>query len=166
MRREPRRGRAITIISLTRVRPFVSDAVFQTIFLYASIVTEIQYPEPAKTLNDMLSIFTLQVFNMIPPECADPDATFYTKLVIMTSVPLIVPLLIWLYMTFIRRDPDANPKAFVTSIQFLELILGAVTLVSFQTFACEEFDDGHRYLVAQLNLRCDGPTILPGMVIL
>ena len=50
--------------------------MFQTIFLYASIVTELQYPEPAKLFNDMLAIFSLQVFNIIPPECADPDATF------------------------------------------------------------------------------------------
>ena len=103
-------GRAITIISLTRVRPFVSDAVFQTIFLYASIVTEIQYPEPAKTLNDMLAIFSLQLFNVVPPECADPDATFYTKLVIMTSVPLIVPLLIWLYLTLHQARPGREPQ--------------------------------------------------------
>ena len=69
-----------------------------------------------------------------------PRATFYTKLILITSVPLVVPLLIWVCLRFIKGNPDANPKAFVTSIQFLELILGAVTLVSFQTFACAKFD--------------------------
>ena len=75
-------------------------AVLQVIYLFANITTNddvsTEYSEPAKSINNMLAVFSLEFMNFAPPECVDPDATFYTKLVIMTSAPLFVPLLILL----------------------------------------------------------------------
>ena len=70
--------------------------MLQVIYLFANIATgddaSAEYSEPAKSTNDMMAIFSLEFMSFVPPECVDPDANFYTKLVVMTAAPLAAPL--------------------------------------------------------------------------
>ena len=56
--------------------------MLQVIYQYASIVTgvNVHYPEPAKTIIRVVSVFSLQVLNYAPPECVNEGASFYDRL--------------------------------------------------------------------------------------
>ena len=125
--------------------PVRARAVFQVIHLFSDISTgdqsDVEYAEPAKTMNKMMAVFSLDFLNFAPPECVDPDAGFYHKLCIMTSCPFLVPPLIYAYLSVINGDPDAKYKTLSISLQFFELILNSVTTVILQTFDCKRY--GH-----------------------
>ena len=79
---------------LTRVRARapLRIAVLQVIYQYASIVTgvNVHYPEPARTIIRVVSVFSLQFLNYAPPECVNEGASFYDRLLIMTIFQILV----------------------------------------------------------------------------
>lgn len=129
----------------------------QVIHQFATEVTEIKvkYPEPANLTVTFLAVFSLQFLSFAPPECANPDATVYTKLLVMTIGPFLVPPVIHLYYACLKRHPSARYKTMATSIAFFELVLCSVTTAIFRIFACASFDGVGSYLKAQLNLSCE-----------
>ena len=135
----------------------------QVISEYANIVMgreiTMNYPEPARGVCNYLAVFSLQLLNFLPPECARTGSTFYHRLVISTLLPLVAPPFIWAYFACVKRDADANVKALGLSLAFFELVLSSVSTMTFRAFSCAEFDDGDGnvsyYLNEQLYLPCD-----------
>ena len=135
--------------------PFLARAaVLQVIFQYSEQMRA-KYPEPAKTINDCLSIFSLELLNFAPPECVNPGATFYDRLIIMTTVPTLAPPVIYAYFGLIKRDPNAGYKTLAKSLLFFKLILGAVTTTILQAFDCATIKGSGQHLKAQLTLNCN-----------
>ena len=118
-----------------------------------------EYPQPAKFVNDMLAIFSLQVTSFAPPECVDPNANFYTKLDhdvrsarCATAHLGLLPLC------------QGRPGRQVQNVCGLDHVLRVPPQLGDGAYLpyirVPEFDDGHHYLKAQLNLRCHGLTHL------
>jgi hypothetical protein len=63
---------------------------YQVIYQYASLVTgreiSFHYPWPASEFSAWLSVFGLEIMNFAPPECVNPGASFYTRLLIKVGV--------------------------------------------------------------------------------
>ena len=152
MRPSPRvRGRHRAKVT-RRPRP-----ALQVIHQFATEVTnfKVKYPEPANITVTLLAVFSLQFLSFAPPECANPDATVYTKLLIMTIGPFLAPPVIHFYYACLKHHPSAIHKTLATSIEFFELVLCSVTTVIFRIFTCAKFDGAGSYLKAQLNLSCE-----------
>ena len=115
----------------------------------------VKYPEPARTVNNALAVFSLQFLNFAPPECANPKADFFTTLWIMTLAPFIAIPFIFGYYACIQRAPNAKLKTLAMTIVIFELSLCSVTTTTFRALDCEEFDDA-MYLKAQLSIKCEG----------
>ena len=86
--------------------------MFQVIHQFSDITTgdqsNVEYAEPAKTVNNLMAAFALDFLNFAPPECVDPDAGFYHKLFIMTSCPFLAPPLVYAYLKLVKHDPKSR----------------------------------------------------------
>ena len=134
---------------------------FQVIYQYSSIVTGYEhyfhYPEPARGAVSYMSMFGLEVLNFSPPEvsvaappllcpslivassalafrqCVDPNANYYTKLVLVTATPMIVIALGWLavraHNVYKGVGNVANMRFWANSLLFLEFVLSGVSTI-------------------------------------
>lgn len=99
-------------------------------------------------------MFGFEFLNYAPPECINPDATFYTRLALHTLLPVgVLPLLCGIAYLTSKKGARRN-TSIRYSIAFIELILTSVSITIFRTFACMSFDNGE-FLVEQLTLECD-----------
>lgn len=129
---------------------------FQVTYQYAKIVTgyefEFHYPQPARSAVNYLSVFGLEVLNISPPECVNPDSSFYTRLTLATLGPMVAVLIAVAafhgyqrYQLYRRRgaaarqagDGNGSKKfewAYV--LLFLEFVLSGVSTVVYTAFVC------------------------------
>ena len=137
----------------------MARTALQVIYQFTKTVTSVsvKYPEPANSMCNSLAVFSLQILNFAPPECADRRANFFTKLLITTLGPIGLIPFIFVYHACIERAPNAGLKTLGTTTVLFELVLSSVTTSIFRTWDCGKFG-GTMYLKAQLNMQCEGPT--------
>ena len=130
--------------------------MLQVIYQYASIVTgvKIDYPEPARTIIRVISVFSMQFLNYAPPECVNEGATFYDKLLIMTIFQILVPPVIAVYFGRIKQDASWKQKTLVATLLFFEFFLSATTTVIFKSLDCITYA-GEEFLKVELTIACD-----------
>jgi hypothetical protein len=146
---------------------------------YGSIVcsaepTGFQYPEPALSISNSLSVFSLDVFAFVPPPCVSDSASFYSGLLFVTAGPLAViaglfaffcvmwPAFKWAIRCFGPPLPWDERLAYAQgyAIIVLGFVLSPVSTTIIRTFICTEFDDGIIVLSAEMTLSCD-PAVDP-----
>ena len=124
------------------------------------------YPSFAANLAKGLGVFNFDLIGYAPPECVNPSATFYSKLFIKTTGPLMVLAVLWMpplarlarrtWRGELRGERLGFRSAGFWSLLLFELILPSVSTTISETFVCRTFDDGSKFLRVQLNLACDG----------
>ena len=137
---------------------------FQVIYQYASIVTgyefNFDYPEPAKSAAEFLSMFGLNILSLSPPECINPESNFYTRVLITSQGPLgiiIVGVILVCVYNCCRPERERvelhHTCAYV--LAFLEFVLSGVATVVCKTFVCEDIEGEGKVLIEQPTLLCE-----------
>ena len=137
---------------------------FQVIYQYANIVTgyefNLDYPEPAKSVVEYLSMFGLSILSISPPECVFPDSNFYTRVLFASQGPLCLILVGFMLVLVYNRCRGNRAQvewhhAFAYVLAFLEFVLSGVATAVCKTFVCEEIEGVGKVLVEQPTLLCE-----------
>lgn len=122
------------------------------------------YPELYTALVSKLTAFNLDVNFALAYSCL-VTTDFYHHLVAATIVPLVALVMLGgSYTAAIKRnDRTESAKRLVqhnhqsTLVYFAFFVYSPVSYKIFQTFACDELDDGNSYLRADYSLSCLTP---------
>jgi hypothetical protein len=142
---------------------------FVQIVMQMSVVLDLFFPE---LYNDFLRLFTfLNVLNFsvffFDLGCTY-SINFYVKLLAQTIAPILVMacLCLWFYFRHIyslklnRKNPSFNRQQMIESMVYsillvCFLVFSPVSTTIFQTFGCEDFEDGSLRLVADYTIECN-----------
>jgi len=124
---------------------WVGSVKFSILFFMAQTMNEFsiisagngdegEFPQPASGFVSFLGPTNLDVLRLLPTGCLLPYSTFYHRLVIKTTAPMVVVALIWCYPLFYRlwgSPPDEVDECVRDSgrytLAFLELVLPTVS---------------------------------------
>ena len=121
---------------------------------------DLQYPEPARSSLQGLSMFSVDLMSVAPPECVNKRSDFYTRLTLTTLAPMGI---IAMFLSSTRmynlckhrcgsKGGNFEPLPYVFA--FLEFVLSGVSTVICKTFVCEEIVGEGEVLVEQPTLSC------------
>ncbi|CAN0415640.1 unnamed protein product [Ectocarpus sp. 12 AP-2014] len=164
-------------VAPSRFRRLVPTRTLKIIIVSWQITTEfasvasVTYPNVYDRFLTITQLFTFDLGWLFSTGCHF-NTTFYHRLVVVTTIPLVLTgILRATYSMACRRHyGDKNGTSAVlrrhTSV-FLVLaflLYSTISSAIFQTFACDELDDGREYLRADHRLNCDTSTHLAFMV--
>lgn len=132
-------------------------------------VLNVTFPLSFMTFILILSIFNINFIAYLHIGCIYHQ-NFYDELVQVTIAPFIMFFVVLIVLTIrlviAYRINDINPsydhQKYRRGTIFAALIISfvlfsPVSIVIFQSFACETFDDGNSYLIADYSINCDTP---------
>lgn len=118
------------------------------------------YPDAYRSFLEGVNVFNFDLSKIIRVGCII-RVNFYQRLIVITSVPLVLLGLLALIFGFTQcRDDSGNVRAeirrrHISVILLLTfLIYSPVSSTIFQTFACDNLDTGDSYLRADHSLEC------------
>lgn len=88
----------------------------------------------------------------VPLDCFYPTS-FHHKLIYKTATPLVVIAILYLVRVS-TRDPEIAAKALNWLFFVVFLFYPSCSSIIFRAFSCHEFDDGTKYLRADLSINC------------
>lgn len=133
-------------------------------------ITNVAYPQSFQAVMNVLSFTNLNVFSLFSVGCVT-EYNFYDQLRIYTIGPFIfvlgILMLVTLRVRIAKRMNPRNPsytykqknndrKRLIILTGFIFFSPASVKI--FQTFVCDEFEDGSRTLVADASVDCDTDT--------
>ena len=88
--------------------------------------------EPAASFIQLLSLSNVEVFQFLPLKCSMPTSTFYSKLLITTTLLPLGPIaMVWIFFMFragARRRPlEAAKKAAKCSLYWIDIVLPTIS---------------------------------------
>lgn len=125
-------------------------------------MASVTYPELYETFLEYISVVNLDLTWMMSAGCLI-DTDFYDSLLVTTIGPLVVAVLILVSRTILRSKCSANDQDKLSKIDSRHasamfwmsfLVYSATSAVIFQTFACDDLDDGDSYLRVDHSVRC------------
>ena len=175
--------------------PLIIAAIFDTgrlkvIFASGQIMgsvawsTGVHWPPPFSYLAKVYSIFELNIFDILPVECASPNFNFYGSMVTQTLTPLCVNAALFLVMQgeIKAHNPRGWPIAptqqanrrragrgvwccclkylgdenfiWMLILLIFYVFLPTANLACIRTFKCTQFPDGSSWLNADLSIQC------------
>ena len=137
------------------------SSVHQVISQFATIsqsTGDASYPEPASTFVRALSVSNFEILGLVPLGCVTHGMSFYHKILLKVSTPVIIIGLLWCYplTKAVRGQPidEASRTVKRLVLLMLELTLPSITTSLIQVFICSEFENGW-FLSEELTLACD-----------
>ena len=142
---------------------------FVQIVMQMSVVLDLFFPE---LYNDFLRMFAFLNILNFSVFFFDLGCTytidFYVKLLVQTISPILVMacLCLWFYFRHIyslrlnRKNPSFNREQMIENMVYsillvCFLVFSPVSTTVFQTFGCEDFEDGSTRLVADYTIECN-----------
>ena len=131
---------------------------------FASIAGDV-YPEEYATFVSKLSFINLDIGFMLSSSCL-VTTDFYDKLLLSTISPLVV-LTVLAGTYSVARNRNLRSEAAMREVRYKHmstglfvafLVYSSVSFTVFQTFVCEDMDDGRSYLRADYSLTCNTGT--------
>lgn len=128
-------------------------------------VANVTYPEGYQRFLDAVDVLNFDLGLLLSFGCV-VDIDFHDRLLVMTLSPLVAMAFLGItYALAARRNRRSDAAAMeevrekhLSAVLLLTfLIYSPVSSVLFQTFACEDLDDGKRYLRVDYRLECDSP---------
>ncbi|CAN0099518.1 unnamed protein product [Ectocarpus sp. 12 AP-2014] len=112
-----------------------------------------------------MDVFNFDLGSLLAAGCLWTDINFHHRLLFSTIGPLVVvAFLAMTYLMAVRRNGASGDGAVVKNIRHKHqtalllltfLVYSSASSMVFQTFACEELDDGIEYLRADYRIKCD-----------
>ena len=142
----------VIILSLSRFMQFAS-------------VANVTFPNVYQKLLNAVGFFNFDLVWVVSAGCF-LDIDFHDRLIWATTTPLVVMGLLGItYLVSVRRNREsleavlnnARQKHMSMTLLITFLVYLSVSSVVFQTFACEDLDDGKNYLRADYTIECDFP---------
>ena len=163
--------------------PLIFNALFDTgrvkvFFANAQIIgsiawsTGVSWPKPFSYTSKVMSIFEINLFDIIPFSCLGPGYNFYGSVIASTLIPVLINGSLLLLMAYemkkhqgrvipqeqkgicARYIGDENFVWFIIlMIFYMFLPTGNLALV--RVFKCIEFPDGSQWLEADLSIQCN-----------
>lgn len=136
--------------------------LFQFPLAQFTSVAGVTYPELYEQYLGAVDVFNLDLVWVVSPGCF-VDVTFYDRLLAVTLGPLVVLVALSANYRVVRRrrarrerDSTRRVRGKHVSVFLLMafLVYSTVSKVVFQTFACDELDDGTAYLRADHRQEC------------
>lgn len=124
-------------------------------------VANVSFPSVYQTFLQVLEVVNLDLTWVLSLGC-QLDTNFYHRLLAITILPLfLLGLLVLTYWLAHRRHQlhedrmtEIRQKHFSALILITFLVYSSASSAIFQTFACDDLDDGHSYLRADYRLYC------------
>jgi hypothetical protein len=128
---------------------------WQTIQITSSIAwtTSIKWPEPFRFFSELLT--KIAQLNLVPFDCIAFNLGYWHELLIVTIVPVSLVALAWLTASLVPQTYTPQKKAMTFTLFVAFVVLPMVSTKIFRTYLCLEFDDGTRFLDADLSISCD-----------
>ncbi|CAE7541394.1 unnamed protein product [Symbiodinium sp. CCMP2592] len=126
----------------------------------------VTWPAALLQFMEVLSMFNLSIFQVVPADCVHPN-TFYDRLLVTTLLPIslwvILALICQLRVCWLKAQSQQRAEIqsgfFGVALMVAYLVLPAASSTIFDTFKCQSFDldDGQvgRFLQADLAINCD-----------
>lgn len=124
-------------------------------------VANVTFPNAYKTFLDGVDIINFDLSWVISAGCF-LDVDFHDQLLWTTIAPIIIMgLLGGTYAAAVRKHGEsstairnAQQKHVSMALLVTFLVYSSVSSTVFQMFACEELEDGKRYLLADYTIEC------------
>lgn len=149
-----------TLASLVDIQR--AKIAWSTIQITAAIAwtTDIEWPEPFKSVSDMLTI--IAELSLVPVACINRHMTYWDELILATVIPVGVVSLAWLAAAILpaKHSPRTKATRFTLFVAFVVLPMTSTKI--FRTFLCLEFEDrtdlsmSESFLAVDLSIDCDG----------
>ncbi|CAN0353583.1 unnamed protein product [Ectocarpus sp. 6 AP-2014] len=135
--------------------------VWQIVSQFAS-VANVTYPDVYQRFLDAVNVLNFDVL-WIPSAGCVVEVDFHGRLLVSTIGPLVaLALLVMTYTVAKRRNYGSEVALQRVGQKHMSMILlisflvySSVSAMVFQTFACEELDNGVKYLRADYRIECD-----------
>ena len=147
---------------------------YQIIAQTQSTVGDVSYPRVFEKLRSWLSLITVFEFSVyIPASCVDEDYNFYTSLVLVTTIPLVLVFFVMVHMAWkVRKVEKGRSRIIACSghiyaiVVIAYVVLPTASTALLQTFSCktfiegdEDYHDKHYYLSVDYSIECGGPKV-------
>lgn len=128
-------------------------------------VANVTFSDVYQSFLDVVDVLDFDLGLLLSVGCV-VDVDFHDRLLLMTLSPLVaLAFLGTTYALAIRRNHESDAAVMETIrekhlsavLLVTFLVYSPVSSVLFQTFACEDLDDGGHYLRADYRLECDSP---------
>ena len=133
-------------------------------------ITNVPYPKSFQSVMDVMAFTNVNVFSLFSLGCVT-EYNFYDSLQLYTIGPFVFILAIFVIVTLRvaiskrlnPRNPSYTYKQRNNDRKRMIIIVGFIffspaSVKIFQTFVCDEFEDGSRTLVADSSIDCDSDT--------
>ena len=153
--------------------PLVVAAIFDTgrmkvIFANSQIIgsiawsTGVSWPAPFSYFAKVISIFELNIFDVLPLGCIG-GLSFYEYVLVQSLCP--IALILVLHLTFGRNKNIAQGW----SLLVLYIFLPSANLALIRVFKCYDMPDGTSWVTADMSLQCtdqNGTTLIGHMLMI
>ncbi|CAN0452518.1 unnamed protein product, partial [Laminaria digitata] len=151
-----------TVRQLTHVSFLIPRTLMLSYCQFTEIVGAV-YPDEYEAFLSKLAAINLDVGSILSNLCI-VNTDFYDRLLLSTMWPLVV-LSALAGTSFIARrmnssssteavEPIVQHKHLATGLFVLFFVYSSVSFTIFQTFVCEDLDDGNAYLRADYSVQC------------
>ena len=124
---------------------------YQIIAVLPSIVPAMSLPENLTSSIDSLNFLKLNIFKMVSFGCLNSAINFYSQLVTMTTLPIIICLLLWIIILIMPRNKDLMGTIMLIVAYS---VMPSVSTTLFGAFPCDTLDIGKRYLIVDYGIDC------------